>query len=209
MTALLLLSALLTTAPSGDEVDNPDYASWAGFQPGAWVKIHEKGRKASISDGNVTLSTPELSPFDEAEFTWKLVEVTRDQIILEASGWTLSGGQKKEVSGKRREIPAKVKKSPDTPPVRGNEDLRIGEKVLPCLWEDRILGAPRQSVGGNRWEGKTVARSWRNATIPGGLVKELTEARGPRGVGQETRLVTVLEWSGSLETATTPRKPQR
>ncbi len=210
MTIALLIAMLLEgSLANGDETDNPEFVSWAGFQLGAWVKIHEKGRRASLADGNATLSTPELSPFDEAEITWKLVEVAGDKAVLEGFGWTIADGRKKDVSGQKREVPAKVRKAAEARPARGKEDLRIGQNTVPCQWEDRVLGSCRQPVNGNMWEGKTVVRSWRSDRVPGGLVKELTEAKGPKGVGKETRMVDVLEWSGEPRAPSLPEKSRQ
>jgi hypothetical protein len=127
------------------EADDPVFKRWSGCKVGSFVKYR---RETVAADGKVV----DL----KQEITQTLVEANDEKVVLET---VLSGGGK---PGKPKRDTYKAKTAlPDKIDKEGDEDLEAGGKKLACHW-----------VQGNLLlTGKTLARIYLNADLPGGVVR--------------------------------------
>jgi hypothetical protein len=144
-----------------------EYKAWASCKPGSWVKA-----RLEIDRGEATAV---------AETTATLLEVTKEKAVLEQTGTMTSKG--KTVDMPKQKLEPGIKDVEAGKMLKqGDEDLEVDGKKLKCHWEET-------EVDENGL--KSTYRVWRNATVPGGMVR--TEIRSGGAPAASTRIV-VLKW---------------
>jgi hypothetical protein len=160
-TAFLLMSLTVpvTAADDKDEmVDNPMYAGWAGFKPGATATLMEK-----------TTYSEDKSPIaDQKLVTYTLLSVTPDKVVVRAVVVERELLGTVESAPTKHTYPAKLKKSylavaaPDLNAKKGEETIMWKGKEIQC----------KTLYGSFKKDGETVEfKAWINDTVPGGIVK--------------------------------------
>jgi hypothetical protein len=151
----------LPGAAQGDKdemVDNPMYAAWAGFKPGATATVVEK-----------TTYSDDKNPIpDEKVVTYTLVSVSPDKVVVRAVVVEKELLGTVESAPTRHTYPAKLKKSylavaaPDLNAKKGEETITFKGKPMEC----------KTLYGSYKKEGEAVEfKAWINDGIPGGVVK--------------------------------------
>jgi hypothetical protein len=158
---MLLVLLPLPAAAGGDkdeEVDNPMYAAWAGFKPGATATLTEQ-----------TTYSGDTNPVpDQKVVTYTLLSVSPDKVVVQAVVVEQELLGTVESAPTRHTYPAKLKKSylavaaPDLNAKKGEEALKWKGKEVKC----------RTLFGSYKKEGEAVEfKAWINDGIPGGVVK--------------------------------------
>jgi hypothetical protein len=158
-TGSLFVCLPLLGAAEGDEmVENPMYAAWAGFKPGAAATVLEK----------TTYSGNQNPVPDEKVVTYTLVSVSPDHVVVRAVVVEQEVLGTVESAPTRHIYPAKLKKSylaaalPDLNAKKGEDTITFDGKPIKC-----------QTLSGSYTkEGETVEfKAWINDHVPGGVVK--------------------------------------
>jgi hypothetical protein len=159
-TSLLCVSLPLpATAGEKDEVvDNPSYAAWAGFKPGATATLTE-----------TTKYSGDTNPIpDEKVVTYTLLSVSPDKVVVRAVVVERELLGTVESAPTKHTYPAKLKKSylavaaPDLDAKKGEETIEWKGKKIKC----------RTLYGSYKKEGEAVEfKAWMDDGIPGGVVK--------------------------------------
>lgn len=125
---------------------NPEYTYWARCQPGSWVKLRMKIDQA----GQEILS----------EMTVKLMEVTKEKVVVERSGTATVGDRTVPVPADRDEVLAEKKQ--EKIEDLGEKEITVAGKSLRC----RLMKTVKEEGGVTR-----TARVWVSEEIPGGVAK--------------------------------------
>jgi hypothetical protein len=164
--ALLAIVSLFVLLPplgaaEGDKdemVDNPMYAAWAGFKPGATATVVEK----------TTYSDDKNPVPDEKVVTYTLLSVSADKVVVQAVVVERELLGTVESAPTKHTYPAKLKKSylavaaPDLNANKGEDTITWEGKPIKC----------RTLYGSYKKEGEAVEfKAWINEDIPGGVVK--------------------------------------
>src|SRR5262249_44219505 len=157
--ALALLFPPVTAGGEKDEmVDNPMYAAWAGFKPGATATVLEK----------TTYSADKSAIPDEKMVSYTLLSVAADKVVVGAVVVEQELLGTVESAPTKHTYPAKLKKSylavaaPDLNAKKGEEKIEWQGKSIKC----------RTLYGSYKKEGETVEfKAWINDRIPGGFVR--------------------------------------
>ena len=155
----VLLPPLATAGADQDEmVDNPMYAAWAGFKPGATATVVEK----------TTYSDDKNPVPDEKVVTYTLLSVAADKVVVRAVVVEQELLGTVESAPTKHTFPAKLKKSylavaaPDLDAMKGEESITWKGKEVKC----------KTLYGSYKKEGDTVEfKAWINDRVPGGVVK--------------------------------------
>ena len=158
--ALFVLLPLLATAGADQDemVDNPMYAAWAGFKPGATATLHE-----------TTTYANDKNPIpDRKVVTYTLLSVAADKVVVRAVVVEQELLGTVESAPTKHTFPAKLKKSylavdaPDLNAMKGEESITWKGKEVKC----------KTLYGSYKKEGDTVEfKAWINDRVPGGVVK--------------------------------------
>ena len=158
--ALLVLLPLPATAGADQDemVDNPMYAAWAGFKPGATATLHE-----------TTTYANDKNPIpDQKVVTYTLLSVAADKVVVRAVVVEQELLGTVESAPTKHTFPAKLKKSylavaaPDLNAMKGEESITWKGKEVKC----------KTLYGSYKKEGDTVEfKAWINDSVPGGVVK--------------------------------------
>jgi hypothetical protein len=138
-----------------DMVNNPPFASWSSFKPGA--KVTQKETVTLAGGGKVEVQT-----------TLELVEKTKDHVVVEAT-YKQSTPSGVEQTVERTTFPAKVKRSDiDTPDeqvavTEGKEQVEFKGKKIDTEWVEAT-----SKTGDQTWTEKI----WTAREVPGGIVKQ-------------------------------------
>jgi hypothetical protein len=163
---------------AGDMVNNPPYAHWSQFKPGATVTVKEVDTEA---DGSVA----------EIVITSKLIAKSRTQVKVETvvtlggAGSSGSGGERTQTL---EEYPAKVRyeqsQSPGTAGysiTEGKESIQFKGKPVETEWLESTL---------TNGDEITVEKIWTTKDVPGGIVKQtMTRTHGTQVTKTSTDLV--------------------
>ena len=189
MRNLLSLLAALTcyTALAGtvcaEQIDSPDYQSWAKHKPGTSVTYK------STTEVKMPLGSPIPTQNIESTITYTLKEVREDAVVVEAK---IEGGTNRTIN-----IPAKVDK--DTEGTRQNTKGEV---------KDVKTGSEKVDVGGKSYDAKTHEmtvvttgtqrmethiKSWQVADVPGMMVKMESN------VGTPTEIHNIITLEGVTE----------
>jgi hypothetical protein len=163
---------------AGDMVNNPPYAHWSQFKPGATVTVKEVDTQA---DGSVA----------EIVITSKLISKSKTQVKVETVV-TLAGAGGSSSAGERtqtlEEYPAKVRyeqsQSPSTAGysvTEGKESIQVKGKPVETEWVESTL---------TNGDEITVEKIWTTNNVPGGIVKQtMTRTHGTQVTKTSTELV--------------------
>jgi hypothetical protein len=160
-TGMLFVLLPLPTTAGGDkdeDVDNPMYAAWAGFKPGATATLTE-----------TTTYSGDTNPIpDQKVVTYTLLSVSADKVVVRAVVVEQELLGTVESAPTKHTYPAKLKKSylavaaPDLNAKKGEEMLKWKGKEVKC----------KTLFGSYKKEGEAVEfKTWINDGIPGGVVK--------------------------------------
>jgi hypothetical protein len=153
--AFMFFVAASTISARAEQIDNPQYLSWAKHQPGTCITVHNDTSAMGMAIIQQTVQT--------------LTDVTPDHVTLEIAVTMEMAGQKHEVKQKR-DIPAKVDKGEEymPPGYKGtvkellNEAVQIAGKRYDC----KVF-----EFSGESDKGKASGKIWRTTEIPGDLAK--------------------------------------
>jgi hypothetical protein len=160
---LALVLAPLAARAADAQVENPAYKMWSQFKVGSFAEL-----KADMEQGGMKMSMT---------MTRKLVELTADKAVVEATTSMDMGGMKQSPPAQKQEIPAKVdadkadiaaamqdpSMAGGKPEVKkGEEEITVMGKAMKCQWYDVTIKQDNQTVN---------SKSWLNSTVPGGLVQ--------------------------------------
>ncbi|HEY4328744.1 MAG TPA: hypothetical protein VGN88_03340 [Phycisphaerae bacterium] len=165
---ILLAAALLLSGANfchaADQIDNPQYKSWAKYKAGTSITL------SMVSDmaGNKT----------EMQTTTTLLEITADKAVVESKMSMNAGGQKMDMPATKTEVAAKIDKpavattAPATtaPDVKQSTDtLTVSGTAIKC----NVTESKSSANGMN-----TNSKVWTSDQVPGGLVKSETTMDG-------------------------------
>lgn len=158
-----------------DEVTN----AWAKFKVGSWSKTK-----------TVTTTTmPNMKMENTTTITYKLVEITADEVVIEMeseSTSSMNGTETKTPPQKtttRQPLKTKVEPAAKTEGPKaetGEEDLDIAGKKIHCSWSKSVMEANGM---------KTTSQTWWSNDVPGGAVKMVSETAGAAASKLTTELV--------------------
>jgi hypothetical protein len=124
---MIFVAALLLSATQ--DIENPDYARWAKFKVGSWIKM-----KSEIENGGNKMALP-------METTYTLLEIDDKQAVVEEL--TLNTLQPKDSpkqeKARKRTYQASIRKK-DAAQTEGDEEIEIAGKKLACHWTE-VKGA--------------------------------------------------------------------
>jgi hypothetical protein len=155
----VLLPLLGAAAGDKDEmVDNPWFAAWAGFKPGATATVVEK-----------TTYSGDTNPIpDEKVVTYTLLSVSADKVVVRAVVVEQELLGTVESAPTKHTYPAKLKKSylavaaPDLNAKKGEDTITWKGRPIKC----------QTLYGSYKKEGEAVEfKAWLSDRIPGGVVK--------------------------------------
>ena len=173
-TAAIVLTLLLIPAWAQDsQVDNPEYAQWAGFKPGSWVTFEQPCGKGALLQETTKLleRTPEKAVFEctkvEAGFKYPLFQkVTPSRLaVREPSGAVARKPEGGEIEfqgpgGRMKSIWRKV--------AEGDEEIELAGKTLKCHW---IKMEFRTESAIESVNDKSSTKTWYSKEIPGNVAK--------------------------------------
>jgi hypothetical protein len=163
--AVVLCALMLAASTSfAQEQANPEYTGWSKQKPGAWVKH----KMVSDAGGQKT----------EMEMTTKLIELTADKAVVETASVMNVGGQKIDVPGMKRDVPAKwdpAKANPNPnapkPEIKeGSEDVTVGGKSYKCKTYETTMKSDQATM---------TSKTWMSDDVPGGTVKMESKMEKP------------------------------
>jgi hypothetical protein len=167
--------AVVVVAPGmarAEEVDNPQYQSWAKFKPGSTRTL-------------VGEMSAQGMPM-QMEMTSTLKDVTPDEATISTRVTMHAMGEARERPAQERPVRAKMEKQ-DIQPV-GEEAVEAAGKTYKC----KIYDVQSESPMGGRARGQqgesatkpaiSKSRIWVSPEVPGGLVKMIV----PTPAGQMT-----------------------
>jgi hypothetical protein len=161
-TGLLFVSLPLMATAGGNKdelVDNPKYAGWAGFKPGATATLLE-----------TTTYSGDSNPIPDSKVvTYTLLSVSADKVVVKAVVVEHELLGTVESAPTKHTYPAKLKKSylavaaPDLNAKKGEETIKWEGKDIKC-----------QTLSGSyKKDGEVVEfKAYTNASVPGGIVKQ-------------------------------------
>jgi hypothetical protein len=155
MIVAVMVGAVSSASARAEQVDNPQYASWAKHKPGTSVTMHHETTAMGMAMIQQTVQT--------------LADVTPDKVTIELTVTMEMAGQKHDMKQKR-DIPAKVEKGQEylPPGYKGtvkelpSEPVEIAGKSYDC----KVF-----EFSGESDKGKANGKVWRNTGIPGDVAK--------------------------------------
>lgn len=170
--------AFLSPAVRAADVENPEYKSWAAVKAGTTVVRHQVVTTA----GNK----------QEMDLTSKLVELTPEQAVVEDAVAMTLNGQKMNLPGNKRTIPAKspAPAGPTSKPgdpkasiKEAQDKVDVGGKAYQCKVIETASAHPQG--------GEVKSKIWTCPDVPGGIVKMETEMTGPVKAVTSLTLVSI------------------
>ncbi|MGN6366799.1 MAG: hypothetical protein ACTHN5_00780 [Phycisphaerae bacterium] len=181
------VTALSGAAARAEQVDNPEYASWAKFKPGTTVTFSE------VTDRN----TPKGEVKSEMIITKKLVEVKPDVVELELTEKAGAGhGGMIIVNPTVRKMKVRAKTEKEKEGVAPNgivevKDLKEGKekvdvmgKSIDATTQEKTMVSTKSTLvsgpmGNIRFVLNEHIKSWFSSDVPGRMVKCVMEVEGP------------------------------
>src|SRR5262245_2457645 len=147
-----------------EQVENPQYASWAAFKPGTKVVL----RSVTATAGNPAVTTTTK--------TYRLVELTAEHAVVDVAvrtkrydGAAFDNPPEKFTFPRLMPLPPGVAKADFGKPVgaqaRGEESVTIGDKSYAATWHE---GKDRNEAG------EVFVKVWTSTAAPGGLIRSVT-----------------------------------
>jgi hypothetical protein len=147
------------------QTDNPLYKGWANFKPGSKVVIKEK---TEFGDGTVEEKTVE----------YRLVTVTAKRATVQTSVVEKALLRIIETAPTRIIYPAKVKAA-DLKAALEQLDAKRSKETIKVLGKDLEC---EKFEGTHKTKDEQVAiATWRNSTVPGGIVKRVRTTKAANG----------------------------
>ena len=166
---IFVLSLVPTALAQEDMVANPYYKFWAGSKPGA-TAVHVEKTKLSGAEGKLAPDS-----VDEKRIAYKLVEVTKDQAVVEMVVTEQDFLGFVQAAPTRYIYPAKLKKAQLERVLladggkTGEDTVKVDGKDMKC----RTLTGTIKEPGGEQIEFKL----WLSDDVPGSIVKQVRTAR--------------------------------
>jgi hypothetical protein len=156
-------SGATLTAPR-EQVENPQYASWAAFAPGTKAVL----RSVTETAGNSAVTTTTK--------TYRLVSLTSEHAVIDITvrtkrydGAAIDNPPERFTFPKLMPLPPGVVKAdfgkPSAAQARGEESVTIGDKAYSTTWHE---GKDRNEAG------EVFVKVWTSPAVPGGLVKSVS-----------------------------------
>ncbi|MEI8198292.1 MAG: hypothetical protein WCI73_20555, partial [Phycisphaerae bacterium] len=165
LVAALLLVSTGSFCFAGEQIDNPQYKSWAKYKPGTSVTV----KTQTDMDGSQ----------NEMETTTTLADLTAEKAVVETKMAVVAAGQKMEMPASKMVIPAKIDKpvadpadatnTPKADVKEGTEILEVAGQKIDCKWVQT-----KTTVGGKNG----VSKVWTSDAVPTGMVKMDTNLEG-------------------------------
>ncbi|MBI5722843.1 MAG: hypothetical protein HZA50_02710 [Planctomycetes bacterium] len=177
--AALLYPASPARSAEEEYVDNPDYAGWAKFKPGDFVKTrvvtlwHDAGDQAATT-----------------EETTKLVSVDKDKVVVEITTTKTVDDNVQKQPPVTQTFSAKVPKD-SLPEFKdaGAQSVQIGTKDFNCTIRQVLI-----RTGKDRQE--EIGKVWISDKMPGGAVK--VEAINTKNICLKVVEGEVVEFKASV-----------
>jgi hypothetical protein len=167
-----------TAAAPREQVENPQYTSWAAFPKGTTVILRSETR----ADGHPAVTTTTK--------TYTLLTLTDAEAVIEMrartqryDGAEINNPPEKLTVPKRIALPPGVSKAEFEKPAGGDEH---GEETVTVGGKEYKARFSRSR--GRNEAGEVLGQVWSSDAVPGGLVKSVT--RTP-GVGKTTTIELV------------------
>jgi hypothetical protein len=175
---------------AGELVNNPPYAHWSQFKPGASVTVKEVD---TLADGSAS----------EIVITSKLLSKSKSKVRVETIVTVAGAGNSSSAVERTQTVedyPAKIRyeqsQSPNTAGyavTEGKESVTFKGKAVDAEWVEAT------ATNGDE---TTVEKVWTARDVPGGVVKEtMTKTRGAQVVRSSTELV---DYHAKLESKKAP-----
>ncbi|MBI3857726.1 MAG: hypothetical protein HY293_18750 [Planctomycetes bacterium] len=138
---MILIAALLLSTTQ--DVENPEYARWAKFKAGSWVKC-----RTEIENNGNKMALP-------TETTFTLLEVDDKQVVIEElTVNTLQPKDSPKQEKARKRTYKATRKQKEGEQKEGDEEIEVAGKKLACHWTE--VGAAAGSV-----------KTWVSPEVPG------------------------------------------
>jgi len=175
---------------AGELVNNPPYAHWSQFKPGASVTVKEVD---TLADGTAS----------EIVITSKLLSKSKSRVRVETIVTVGAAGKSSSAVERTQTVedyPAKVRyeqsQSPNTAGyavTEGKESVNFKGKPVEAEWVEAT------ATNGDE---TTVEKVWTAQNVPGGVVKQtMTTTRGAQVVKSSTELI---DYHAKLESKKSP-----
>jgi hypothetical protein len=176
MLVACLVIGFTAIAIAADQIDNPQYASWAKHKPGTKVTLQTATNAQGMSMTQ--------------DMTETLMQVTPEKAVVEFTMSMDMGGTKHDMT-RQHDVPAKVEKGHENLPsdmtgtskVIGQETVDVGGKKYDC----KVV-----EFTGEGQRGKASGKIWVTEQVPGGMVKTEIKMDAPRQATMTT-VVTGIE----------------
>jgi uncharacterized Zn-binding protein involved in type VI secretion len=141
-------------------VDNPAYQSWAKFKAGSFATL----TSTTTQDELVSTNT---------KITYTLKEVTAEKVVVEVKTVTVTDEEETELPAETVEYPAKIAKPQEVP---GTKTVAEGTKAITVNGKEIATKCVKTET---TQDGVTVTTTvWTSESVPGGMVKSVTETGG-------------------------------
>lgn len=178
------------TPKAGELVNNPPYAHWSQFKPGASVTVKEVD---TLADGTAS----------EIVITSKLLSKSKKKVRVETIVTVGAAGNSSSPVERTQTVedyPAKVRYEQSQSPnaagyavTEGKESVNFKGKPVEAEWVEAT------ATNGDE---TTVEKVWTAQNVPGGVVKQtMTKTRGAQVIKSSTELV---DYHAKLESKKSP-----
>ncbi len=166
LSAVIVLLALTNAIHAQEKVENPTYASWNKFKPGTAVKYKNTNKVTVMGNEIVT----------DSDLIMTLAEATPEKVVIDYETITRTMGMEFKAPPSRQEFPRLIELKP------GQKKENVGKPD--SVFEE---GSATVKVAAGEFKTKwhkskaqdRVLQSWVSDTVPGTLVKTVTELGAP------------------------------
>jgi hypothetical protein len=158
-----------------EQIDNPQYKSWAKFKEGTSVTIH--------------VTTDMAGSKTEMDTTMTLVSLTADKAVVESKSSIVVADSKIDMPADKMDVPAKIDKPKTTATgtapaaTTSNEEVDVAGTKVKCV----VTTTTTSSKGVT-----TISKIWTSDQVPGSTVKSETTADGGTVKGASSITVTAM-----------------
>jgi hypothetical protein len=185
LVAVALCLPAFTGGLRAEQIDNPQYASWAKLKPGSSVTYK------SVTDTKMAQMPQPMHM--ETTMTQTLRKVEADALTVEVSSKTTMNGQEMTAAPSTVIIPAKVEKGKeDLPPEMKGEvkDVKTGKETIEVNGKKYATTTREYTVVMTKPMMMTQKmKVWNSPEVPGGLVKSTSSTATP----MEINMVMTLQ----------------
>jgi hypothetical protein len=183
------VAGLAVTGLAADQIDNPQYQSWAKYKPGMTVvhKMTNETKMAQMPGGGMTM---------ESTTTRVLKEVKPESVTVEMTTKTTMNGMDQSTPATTTVIPAKIDK--------GQEDVQVPSNMKAEI-KDMKTGKDTVEISGKKYETATreytmvvtspmamtsQVKTWTSSDVPGSMVKMENKTSTPMETNMTVTLVS-------------------